>query len=285
MKQPYNLFITSLLLLITITGCSDNAKSESFMDEKITVLENINSYAFQLLAKGTSNTEAVFESIDYRALKTNSSNDEKTDILQNSSKTSNIEIIGKIADTDSYLVDYSYRTQNDNTTTERLKLALVKDQFIFQGLPITRYYIKHANKIKIAEQNPDIKKVHPYAIYRLVNGQFYNIGEVNEINYLALIKSNIISNFLIWEKENHYGTKSSDNSEICSYEILKQQDNIFTLLVHITLNNPEDLTQKTITKQATMELLTSKNKKIKTIRCLGWQIIKTQSTNLLTNGL
>ena len=286
MKLVRNLFVSSALVLIMIIGCSKKANNKIFMDEKITILESIHPYAFQLLARGTLSNEAVFESIDYRALENNSSKNEKIiNTLENESKTSNVEIIGKIADSDSYLVDYSYQIQKQVTTTERLKLTLLKEQFIFQGLPITRYYLKHSNWAKIPEKKPDITKVHPYAIYRLVNGQFYNIGEINEINYLALIKSNIITNFLIWENDRLYGIKSGNNSEICSYKILKQDKNIFTLLINVTINNPDDLSTKRITKEATMELLASADNKIKTIRCLGWKIIKRQQQNPLNSNL
>ncbi len=281
--------LSSLLILTTI-GCSESDDNEAFIDEKITVLENIHPLAFDLMIYG-SNTEPVFESIDFKAIDnagiSNNNNliiSKKVAGMQaistNNNKIFKSSVIGQIAKSNNYLIDYSYSHNRNSMTTERLKLKLTKRPFYFQGVPIIRYYLEHNQVEKIHDSDADITKVHPYAIYRLVNGQSYSIGAVNEVNYLALIKSELINDFLIWEGEDSYGTKSNNSSQACSYKILKNDKNIFVLLVKIATNSTAPEKPHFITKKATMQLLTTANKKIKTIRCLGWQVIKNQQKKL-----
>ncbi|UDQ97108.1 hypothetical protein AAEX28_08660 [Lentisphaerota bacterium WC36G] len=279
----YLLFACSLALL-NVTGCSENERPRSFVDKKVIALEKIHPYAFKLIAQGKSIQENVFESIDYKAIHTdnillkNMSLTRKTSgmLLESTSgeESFSTEVIGKIVNTDSYVVDFSQKNSTqDLTTTERLKVKLSKRQFYFQGLFVERYFLDISRAEKIADPFAEIKAVHPYAIYRLVNGMSFSIGEVNEINYLALMKSNIINNFLIWENEGFYGTKTSDNTEICSYKILSKKKNIYTLEVNVITQNMIEQTSQQVTKKATFQLLHSKDDQIKSIRCLGWEII------------
>lgn len=280
--------LLSLFLILITSSCSKNENPKKFIDEKITVLERVHPLAFDLMICGV-NSEPIFESVDFKAIDNNDNNHKLIIIKKfsgmqvistNKNKIFKFSVIGKIAKSDNYLIDYSYTNNKKSITTERLKIKLTKRPFYFQGVPIIRYYLEHSNIGKKADSNADITKVHPYAIYKLVNGYSYSIGSVNEINYLELIKSDLVNDFLIWEGEDSYGTKSSNSVQACSYKILKSNKNIFVLLVKIATNSIVPDKPRFITKKVTMQLLTTTDNKIKTIRCLGWQIIKNPQKKL-----
>lgn len=274
-----------------IGGCSqeqspkDVGKEQKLVNEKITLLENITPRAFELISSGIADVEPYIEAVDFKNLAKEYSS---TMELRTSGKILRVDygnsrgvmlktdVRGKLSDSKGYLVILYDNGGGSSTFSYDLIVDIMKRKFIEGEYALDRLYLERVRKNKTIDIKPEINKLHPYAIYAMLDEFNHGFGTINEISYLALNHAEVLADFE--QKKNSgwfelYDTKDKQNKLIFKYKINSIKNGLFELTTSV-LTAPQN---EWSTTTAWFQFFKTDDKKVKTIRCLGWKLINQNS--------
>ncbi len=273
-------------LMALISGCSQEqspkviGKEQKLIDEKITLLRNVHPVIYDSMCVELSGSRPFIEAVDIEGLNYFPRNDAQKNStgMQVSPSESNgrgfinSRTMGKIKNSDNYLIKVTANGGGSLTWDNLLEVKLSKRFYSHRGYEISRLYVEHARKNKQFDDNGDISQVHSLAIFLLVNSYFHNIGEINEINYLTINEWYKIADYKHKKNKEWFELYNSKSEKplICKYKVDSFKKGILNLTVKV-LTLPHD---NWTTKKAQFQFFKTDEKNVKTIRGLGWKLVQ-----------
>ncbi len=282
--------IKTILLLGLIAlgvGCSQEQSpkvvvKEKLIDEKITLLENISPRAYGLINCCIADVAPYIEAVDFKNLAkeynstmelTNNGKILRVQYVEGGSEMLKTDVHGKLSDSSGYLIFLYENGGGSLTTSDDLVVDIVKRKYVEGEYALDRLYLERIRKNKEIDTTPELNKLHPYAIYTMLEENNYGVETINEVNYLALNNAEALAYF---EYKNNsgwfelYDTKDKQNKLIFKYKINSIKNGRLELTTSV-LTAPHDEWRTTT---AWFQFFKTDEKDVKTIRCLGWKLIK-----------